>query len=136
MTRCERHSGQCAFEPDDPTRCAWCHRDWATVTGKDGETRAHHVAAHEQLDDAHQAVERRQELGEDVATPLGSGEPQDSGGNGTGNGHHAPVDPMLLMHNVARMQEDAPPCSECGMIMLRAGACYRCDNCGATSGCG
>jgi len=34
------------------------------------------------------------------------------------------------------MQEDAPPCSECGMIMVRAGACYRCDNCGATSGCG
>jgi len=33
-------------------------------------------------------------------------------------------------------QTDAPPCSSCGWIMVRAGACYRCDNCGTTSGCG
>jgi ribonucleoside-diphosphate reductase alpha chain len=33
-------------------------------------------------------------------------------------------------------QTDAPPCSNCGWIMTRAGACYRCDNCGTTSGCG
>lgn len=32
-------------------------------------------------------------------------------------------------------QEDAPPCSECGFIMVRSGACYKCQNCGATSGC-
>ncbi|MFH0903427.1 MAG: vitamin B12-dependent ribonucleotide reductase [Pseudomonadota bacterium] len=30
---------------------------------------------------------------------------------------------------------DAPPCSECGAIMTRSGACHRCPNCGATSGC-
>ncbi|HEX5069095.1 MAG TPA: vitamin B12-dependent ribonucleotide reductase [Vicinamibacterales bacterium] len=33
-------------------------------------------------------------------------------------------------------QEDAPPCSTCGSIMVRAGACYKCTNCGTTSGCG
>jgi ribonucleoside-diphosphate reductase alpha chain len=33
-------------------------------------------------------------------------------------------------------QEDAPPCSTCGSIMVRAGACYKCSNCGTTSGCG
>jgi len=33
-------------------------------------------------------------------------------------------------------QEDAPPCSTCGSIMVRAGACYKCANCGTTSGCG
>jgi ribonucleoside-diphosphate reductase alpha chain len=33
-------------------------------------------------------------------------------------------------------QTDAPPCSNCGWIMTRAGACYRCDNCGTTTGCG
>ena len=33
-------------------------------------------------------------------------------------------------------QTDAPPCSNCGWIMTRCGACYRCDNCGTTSGCG
>ncbi|HET9369490.1 MAG TPA: vitamin B12-dependent ribonucleotide reductase [Vicinamibacterales bacterium] len=32
-------------------------------------------------------------------------------------------------------QEDAPPCSTCGSIMIRAGACYKCPNCGTTSGC-
>ena len=32
-------------------------------------------------------------------------------------------------------QLDAPPCSECGHIMVRNGSCYRCYNCGATSGC-
>ena len=30
---------------------------------------------------------------------------------------------------------DAPACSECGTITVRNGACYKCPNCGATSGC-
>jgi ribonucleoside-diphosphate reductase alpha chain len=33
-------------------------------------------------------------------------------------------------------QEDAPPCSTCGSIMVRSGSCYKCTNCGTTSGCG
>ncbi len=32
-------------------------------------------------------------------------------------------------------QADAPPCHDCGAIMVRNGACYACANCGATSGC-
>ena len=32
-------------------------------------------------------------------------------------------------------QEDAPPCSMCGAIMVRSGSCYKCNNCGTTSGC-
>jgi len=32
-------------------------------------------------------------------------------------------------------QEDAPPCSTCGAIMVRSGSCYKCVNCGSTSGC-
>jgi ribonucleoside-diphosphate reductase alpha chain len=32
-------------------------------------------------------------------------------------------------------QEDAPPCSVCGSIMVRSGSCYKCANCGSTSGC-
>jgi ribonucleoside-diphosphate reductase alpha chain len=32
-------------------------------------------------------------------------------------------------------QADAPPCPDCGSIMVRRGACYSCLNCGATSGC-
>ncbi|MGC8460216.1 MAG: vitamin B12-dependent ribonucleotide reductase [Candidatus Dormibacteria bacterium] len=34
-----------------------------------------------------------------------------------------------------RNQEDAPACTECGSIMVRNGACYKCYNCGGTSGC-
>ena len=36
---------------------------------------------------------------------------------------------------IAMMQSDAPPCYACGAIMVRNGTCYRCLNCGATSGC-
>jgi ribonucleoside-diphosphate reductase alpha chain len=32
-------------------------------------------------------------------------------------------------------QQDAPPCHECGAIMVRNGSCYKCLNCGSTSGC-
>ncbi len=32
-------------------------------------------------------------------------------------------------------QADAPPCFECGSIMVRNGACYKCLNCGAVFGC-
>jgi len=34
------------------------------------------------------------------------------------------------------LQSDAPPCDNCGMIMVRNGSCYKCLNCGNTSGCG
>jgi ribonucleoside-diphosphate reductase alpha chain len=30
---------------------------------------------------------------------------------------------------------DAPSCHECGAIMVRNGSCYKCNNCGSTSGC-
>src|SRR5689334_10496094 len=38
-------------------------------------------------------------------------------------------------HRTIQNQEDAPPCSTCGSIMIRSGACYKCVNCGTTSGC-
>lgn len=34
-----------------------------------------------------------------------------------------------------RAESDAPTCHECGTIMVRSGACHKCLNCGATSGC-
>jgi ribonucleoside-diphosphate reductase alpha chain len=30
---------------------------------------------------------------------------------------------------------DAPSCSACGMLMVPNGSCYKCTNCGSTSGC-
>jgi ribonucleoside-diphosphate reductase alpha chain len=42
-----------------------------------------------------------------------------------------PVSSFAAIQN----QEDAPPCTTCGSIMVRSGACYKCVNCGTTSGC-
>lgn len=36
---------------------------------------------------------------------------------------------------VFETQSDAPPCHECGSIMIRSGSCYKCIQCGSTSGC-
>jgi ribonucleoside-diphosphate reductase alpha chain len=36
---------------------------------------------------------------------------------------------------VFQAQSDAPPCSVCGALMVRNGSCYKCLNCGTTSGC-
>jgi ribonucleoside-diphosphate reductase alpha chain len=38
-------------------------------------------------------------------------------------------------HGAWAAETDAPACHECGTIMVRSGACYKCSNCGATSGC-
>ena len=32
-------------------------------------------------------------------------------------------------------ETDAPPCPTCGSITVRNGACYKCVNCGSTTGC-
>jgi len=37
--------------------------------------------------------------------------------------------------DVFTLQADAPPCTVCGSITVRSGACYKCQNCGSTSGC-
>ena len=49
--------------------------------------------------------------------------------SGNGNGGGKPRSTFFLN------QADSPPCPECGGIMVRNGACYRCLNCGSTSGC-
>ncbi len=48
----------------------------------------------------------------------------------------APVLAAAPASGAFQNQEDAPPCSNCGSITVRAGSCYSCPNCGNTSGCG
>ena len=44
--------------------------------------------------------------------------------------------PAAQPHLVSRAQQiDAPMCFQCGNSMQRAGSCYVCSSCGATSGC-
>jgi len=47
----------------------------------------------------------------------------------------SPSAPSVSRFAAIQNQEDAPPCSTCGSIMVRSGACYKCTNCGTTSGC-
>jgi ribonucleoside-diphosphate reductase alpha chain len=50
----------------------------------------------------------------------------------------ANLDAMQTALSAARLtnaHEGAPTCSECGMLMVPNGACYKCENCGSTSGC-
>ena len=51
----------------------------------------------------------------------------------------APIKPPPADSNPIKIsfvgQEDAPACSDCGSIMIRNGTCYKCLNCGSTSGC-
>ena len=46
----------------------------------------------------------------------------------------AAVDPVKALSGVVQL-EDAPPCPNCGSLMVRNGSCYRCMTCGSTSGC-
>jgi ribonucleoside-diphosphate reductase alpha chain len=49
----------------------------------------------------------------------------------------APVDQTLVQINkqMQQNQSDAPACNVCGAIMMRSGACYKCNNCGNQGGC-
>jgi ribonucleoside-diphosphate reductase alpha chain len=60
-----------------------------------------------------------------------------------GGGRLEPVAQAVSVETNAQMQQkvtflyqqDAPSCHECGSIMVRNGSCYKCLNCGSTSGC-
>jgi ribonucleoside-diphosphate reductase alpha chain len=61
----------------------------------------------------------------------------EGGSNGhNGNGHSEGA-AHVVKTGIARLngQSDAPACANCGWIMVRSGTCYRCENCGSTSGC-
>ena len=45
-----------------------------------------------------------------------------------GNGGHG-------AQKIAFINTDAPACPDCGAITVRSGSCYKCLNCGATTGC-
>jgi len=61
-----------------------------------------------------------------------------AGGSGTGDAHAgSAIDavPAAFRAPRANGHDDAPACAICGWIMIRSGTCYRCENCGSTSGC-
>ena len=79
---------------------------------------------------------------DEVPRPRAGGVGRDSGAEGRRRWRRSPPpspprapscrrSPFAAMQN----QEDAPPCTTCGSIMVRSGSCYKCSNCGTTSGC-
>ncbi|MCZ6691977.1 MAG: vitamin B12-dependent ribonucleotide reductase [Planctomycetota bacterium] len=53
-----------------------------------------------------------------------------------GNGYKTQGSLESREQEIFQAHADAPPCPECGSIMVRNAACYQCLNCGSTSGCG
>ncbi len=49
-------------------------------------------------------------------------------------GDSSPI-PVEVKDRAWVQETDAPPCHECGTLMVRNGACHKCPNCGSTSGC-
>jgi ribonucleoside-diphosphate reductase alpha chain len=76
-----------------------------------------------------------------VTLPVLSNGHANGNGNGKGNGHAksaASAINALLGANTKvafSISTDAPSCADCGSIMVRNGSCYKCLNCGSTSGC-
>ncbi|MDP8905308.1 MAG: vitamin B12-dependent ribonucleotide reductase [Chloroflexota bacterium] len=77
--------------------------------------------------------------------PIGEVQPDKAGlpalANGNANGHSdtaKPIKPLELGGGTKvafSVSADSPSCADCGSIMVRNGSCYKCLNCGSTSGC-
>ena len=78
-----------------------------------------------------------------LATPAAPTAKTHSGnGNGNGHGGHGDSGQGAILTTLGAGQRlafsvsaDSPSCMDCGSIMVRNGSCYKCLNCGATSGC-
>jgi ribonucleoside-diphosphate reductase alpha chain len=100
------------------------------------------------------SAEAQYRAGVNIEQPAGPGSaignPGSAAGQGSANGDQGPgaskknvtiptpagrVEPRGSSFAAIQNQEDAPPCSMCGSIMIRSGSCYKCSNCGTTSGC-
>jgi len=70
--------------------------------------------------------------------PVASATPEKAAGAVAGGSGDATTSASTAKTNVVGSfvnQADAPSCMDCGSIMIRNGACYKCPNCGSTSGC-
>ncbi len=74
-------------------------------------------------DEANETVEANVPAPKAVSTPTATVSPTGA------------IVPKTSQFAAIQNQEDAPPCTTCGSIMVRSGACYKCSNCGTTSGC-
>jgi ribonucleoside-diphosphate reductase alpha chain len=84
------------------------------------------------------APETERGKGDELKVVATNGHASAANGNGAaqGNGNGGGITLSLGNTKVAfALQGDAPSCMDCGSIMVRNGSCYKCLNCGSTSGC-
>ena len=76
---------------------------------------------------------------EELAVIASNGHANGHAANGNGGGGGGGTAPITLTLGATKVsfqtQADAPSCADCGSIMVRNGSCYKCLNCGSTSGC-
>ncbi len=73
-------------------------------------------------------------VGGPTAAPSSAAPAADGGASRNGNG--SVITSLGAGQRVAfSVSADSPSCMDCGSIMVRSGSCYKCLNCGATSGC-
>ena len=72
-----------------------------------------------------------------TGTVGGTGAVGEASANGNGHTSNKADDTVPMIYSAPRANghSDAPACANCGWIMIRSGTCYRCENCGSTSGC-
>lgn len=85
--------------------------------------RAHGVNQVELIKDSVQIKEKKQAMTKEAKQPL------------LDEKEIATLKPGTQNKAAIKVQEDAPPCSDCGALMVRSGSCYKCLECGSTSGC-
>src|SRR5262245_47547138 len=74
----------------------------------------------------------------DLEEPNATAKPAEASGSTHARTQPAPLVEVASGRSVLAAiaaESDAPTCHECGSIMVRSGACHKCPNCGATSGC-
>ncbi len=74
-------------------------------------------------------------LPSEEGTPEGAVSATDPGSKAAPEAPRRAPEPSSSARQSYLNQADAPPCHTCGAIMVRNGACYKCTNCGSTSGC-
>ena len=112
--------------------------------GKVAESPAHeaHVPSLPLTSGHETGTEKKSSLNLNLPLTIPVARPRGNDGNGyNGNGHNGHANGNGahagdLERGIVQMQSDAPPCGDCGTLMVRSGACYRCPDCGTTSGCG
>jgi ribonucleoside-diphosphate reductase alpha chain len=111
----------------------------ATTPDRGATTDAIGEAGGPKLPSAEAAVPPLAETAGGTDLPVLSNGHASANGHSNGGGSAGPAIKPLDLGGGTKVafsvSADSPSCSDCGSIMVRSGSCYKCLNCGSTSGC-